>query len=318
MRVLICGASGFIGRNLAARLGARPELEVFGTHHTRPDPGIPGVTPIQADLCDAAQVDQAVQGMDVIIQAAATTSGAGDIVNRPHIHVADNAVMNSLIFRAAHDHSVSRVVFFSCTIMYQSSDEAIKESDLDESQPMSPNYFGAGWTKLYLEKMSRFYAGLGRTRYTVLRHSNIYGPFDKFDLEHSHVFGATLTKVLTTRDDRLVIWGPGSEARDLLYIDDLVDFVEAALERQDAPFELVNVGSGRAVTVLELAQRIIAASGRELVIEHDLERPNLPVNIRLDISRAKERFGWEPRVSLDDGIGCTMDWYRQNLLAGAG
>jgi len=314
-KVLVCGASGFIGRNTVERLAQRDDMEVTAAYLTRPLPEIPGVRQIRIDLRDAAQASEAVRGMDILIQAAATTSGSKDIVSRPHLHVTDNAVLNSLLFRAAHDHGVGHVLFFSCTIMYPSSDSALRETDFDANAAMNPRYFGGGWTKVYLEKMCEFYSGLGSTRFTAMRHSNIYGAHDKFDLERSHVFGATMTKVMQASDGRISVWGPGTERRDLLYVDDLMDFLEKAIDLQKSPYELVNVGCGQAVSVKELVTEIVACSGKELVIEHDLTKPHIPSSLFLDISKAKELFGWSPKTTLRDGILKTMEWYRANVTS---
>ncbi|MDA1277808.1 MAG: NAD-dependent epimerase/dehydratase family protein, partial [Verrucomicrobia bacterium] len=250
---------------------------------------------------------------DIVIQAAATTSGAKDIVSRPHIHVTDNAVMNSLLFRSAFEHKVRRFLFFSCTTMYQSSATPQKEDDFVENEPFNEKYFGSGWTKVYLEKMCEFFSSISETHFTVIRHSNIYGPHDKYDLERSHVFGATVTKVMTSTDDRVVVWGRGEEARDLLYISDLIDFVRLAVENDIAPYRIYNVGSGAAVKIKELVKRIVEASGRPLRIEHDLSKPTIETSLSLDTTRASEELGWQPRVPLDEGIEMTLDWYRETF-----
>lgn len=310
--VLVCGATGFIGRNVAEALAARGD-RVIAVHHRRPPFGHPGISWVQADLTRAEDVGRVVEGVDAIVQAAAVTSGARDIIERPHIHVTDNAVMNSLLFRAAHERGVGHFILFSCSIMYASAEEPRKESDFDANAEMHPNYFAGGWNKVYFEKMAEFFSRCGKTRFTAIRHSNIYGPHDKFDLERSHVFGATLTKVMTARDGRIVVWGPGEEARDVLYVGDLVDFVLAALDRQTTAFELVNVGSGVAVPVKELVARIVAVSGRPLAIEHDLSRPSIRTSVCLDRARARDLFGWEPRVPLDEGIARTIAWWRDHV-----
>ena len=120
----------------------------------------------------------------------------------------------------------------------------MKESDF--AGEIYPNYFGVGWTKVYLEKMAEFYSRLGVTKYSILRHSNIYGPHDKYDLERSHVFGATVTKILKS-DGKITVWGEGTEERDLLHVDDLVDYVRRAIDQQKTPFDLSNVGCGYSV-----------------------------------------------------------------------
>ncbi|MFA5140181.1 MAG: NAD-dependent epimerase/dehydratase family protein [Elusimicrobiota bacterium] len=310
MKLLICGASGFIGKNLVERFSSLPGCETHAVMHKTPLHK-PGVRAVHADLTRAEDVARAVKGMDVVLQAAAVTSGAKDIATRPHIHVADNAVMNSLLLRACHDHKVGHVVFFSCTVMYPSGPEPVRETDFDGR--ISDPYFGVGWTKVYAEKLCEFYSRLGRVRHTVIRHSNIYGPHDKFDLERSHVFGATVAKVLGARDGRVVVWGEGTEERDLLYVDDLADFVQAAVARQKTPFELLNVGSGSRISVAELVRKVIARSGRDLRVEFDAGKPTIPFSLSLDCGLARERFGWTPKTPLDAGIDRTLEWVRKNV-----
>lgn len=311
-RVLVCGATGFIGRNIAESLAGRDDLEVHAVGHTRPPYSHDGLNWHQADLLDNKQVTRLLKGMDVIIQAAATTSGSNDIVNRPHIHVTDNVVMNSLLLRAAHDLAVGQFIFFSCSIMYPSSDQPLKETDFDPSAGIHPRYAGAGWTKVYIERMCEFFAGLGRTRHTVIRHSNIYGPHDKFDLERSHMMGATITKVMTASNGKIIVWGSGEEKRDLLYVADLVKFVEMAMDHQDQPFELVNLGTGQAVSVNDLVQTVIQASGRRISVEHDLQAPTIATSLALDCTRAAERYGWSPEIGLNEGLVRTLAWWRAN------
>mgnify|MGYP001602264447 CR=1 FL=1 len=211
-KLLVSGATGFIGQNIAESLAKRDDCEVYGTYLNSKPIDDSRIKMIWADLTNKDDVNRVIQGMDIVIQAAAVTSGAKDIVTKPYIHVTDNAVMNSLIFRAAYEHKVSRVVFFSCTVMYQSSDTPLMETDFDANREIHSSYFGVGWTKVYLEKMCEFYSRIGNTKYTVIRHSNIYGPHDKFDLERSHVFGATMTKVMTAKSGgKIVVWGGGDE-----------------------------------------------------------------------------------------------------------
>ena len=311
-RVLVCGATGFIGRNMVEALASTSVWDVVGVYNRRPPFDFPGCKWVQGDLTRPEDVERCLDGVDIVIQAAAVTSGAKDIVNRPHIHVTDNAVMNSLILRAAHDQGISHVLFFSCSVMYPSSSDPLKETDFDAGAEMNPNYFGAGWTKVYIEKMCEFYSRLGQTRFTVIRHSNTYGPYDKFDLERSHVFGATMTKVLRCADGEVVVWGDGSEERDLLHVSDLADFVKRAMVRQDTDFCLCNVGYGSTISISGLVQKMIAASGKEIRIKYDLSRPTIKTRLALDCSRARDLFGWERKISLDEGIRKTMAWYLTN------
>lgn len=313
-KILICGATGFIGRNMAEYFVSKNEFEVYGTYFNSEPLNNPAISMIHADFTNKEDVNRAVKGMDIIIQAAATTSGAKDIINKPYYHVTDNAVMNAFIFRAAYECEVSHVLFLSCTTMYQSGDSPVKETDFDPNKEIYPSYFGGAWTKVYNEKMCEFYSRIGSAKYTVIRHSNIYGPYDKFDLEKSHVFGATVTKVMTTDERRqIVVWGTGEEERDLLYVSDLVDFVERAIHKQKSKFELFNAGYGGSVSIKDLVRKIVVHSGKILDIEYDLTKPSIKTKLCLDTAKAKKLLGWSPKVSIDEGIKKTLQWYEDNI-----
>jgi len=313
IKILVCGATGFIGRNIVEALSKEPSYDVKGVYFRSKPYENCSIQWTYADLTHSDDVRRVINDIDVIIQAAATTSGAKDIVQRPYLHVTDNAVMNSLIFRQAYEQGVKHVIFFSCSVMYQPSEIPIREDDFDANRQLFPKYFGVGWTKVYIEKMCEFYSRIGDTKYTVIRHSNIYGPHDKYDLEKSHVFGATVTKVMSAKEgDTISIWGRGEEKRDFLYISDLVDFVRTSITLQDKPFGLFNVGSGKAVSVNELVTEIIRHSGKDLKVIHDLSKPTIETSLCLDYSKAKNDFGWTPKVSLQEGIIKTISWYRKN------
>lgn len=313
-KVLICGASGFIGRNIAEFFCKKSDYEIYGTYFNSAPIDNIGITMIKVDLTKEEDVSRVLDGMDIIIQAAAATSGAKDIVNKPYYHVTDNAVMNSIIFRSAYEHSAAHVIFFSCTVMYQSGELPVKETDFDANKPMYSKYFGVGWTKVYIEKMCEFYANISDTKYTVIRHSNIYGPYDKFDLERSHVFGATVTKVMEADEgSSIIVWGSGEEERDLLYVSDLSNAVELVIKKQDSAFELFNIGYGMSISVKELVKKIINFSGKRVKIEYDLAKPTIRTKLCLNTDKAAQQLGWSAKISLNEGIQKTIDWYKLNL-----
>lgn len=313
-KILVCGASGFIGRNIAQTLAKRDDFQVYGTYFKTKLADNCGFKTIKADLTQKDDVARAIEGKDIVIQAAATTSGAKDIITKPYYHVTDNAVMNSLIFRAAFEYNISHVVFFSCTVMYKSSGIPLKETDFNANEDIFPAYFAVGWTKVYIEKMCEFYSRLGNTKYTVIRHSNIYGPHDKFDLERSHVFGATVAKVMSAQDGgKITVWGSGEEERDILYVCDLVNFVELALDKQKNFFELLNAGYGNSISIKDLVRKVINSSAKNIAVEHDLSKPSIKTKLCLDTTRAKNTLGWRPSTSLEEGIKNTLQWYRENI-----
>jgi GDP-L-fucose synthase len=315
-RLLICGATGFIGRNLVERFGADPRYSVTAVHHQRPPFESANVTWIQADLTRKEDAARALGGQDVVLQAAATTSGVRTTISRPSAQIVDNAVMNSILLAAAIDQEIQHVLFPSCTIMLASSDAAQREQDYDPRVPPHAIYEGAAHTKLYIERMCEFYARLGRTKFTVFRHSNVYGPYDKYDLQRSHVFGATITKVLGATDGRVMVWGTGEEKRDLLHVDDLVSAFGAAIDRQTEAFCLYNIGYGQAVSVRDLVSMVVRASGRGLEVVYDETKPTVKTSVTLDCAKAASELGWRPRVTLEEGISRTIAWWKDMRPAG--
>jgi len=316
-KVLVCGATGFMGRNIAEYFAKLDGFQVYATGLKRTLKGWPSDRFYKADLTNREQVKNLFESeqFDIVIQAAATTSGSKDIIEKPYLHVTDNAVMNSLILQACYDYNVGHFLFLSCGVMYNPERSPVTEEDFYLDEGIFNKYFGVGWTKVYVEKMCQFFAGLGKTKHTAIRHSNTYGPYDKYDLEKSHMFGATITKVMNAEDGgEIVVWGDGlGTERDLLYVDDVVDFIHKAIEKQTDNYKLYNVGYGTSFSVKEIVEKIIAASGKSINITHDLTKPSINTKLALISDKALKELGWFPKFTLDEGIAKTIEWYKNNF-----
>jgi GDP-L-fucose synthase len=316
-RILVCGATGFMGRNIAEYFEGIEGFEVYATGLNRTLDQWPQDRFFKVDLTSRLEVEDlfSKHKFDVVIQAAATTSGSKDILERPYLHVTDNAVMNSLILQACYDYDVGHFLFLSCGVMYNPERSPVTEKDFYLDEGIFHRYFGVGWTKVYVEKMCEFFAGLGKTKHTAIRHSNTYGPYDKYDLEKSHMFGATITKVMNAEDGgEIVVWGDGlGTERDLLYVDDVVDFIHKAIEKQNDNYKLYNVGYGMSFSVKEIVEKIIAASGKSINITHDLTKPSINTKLALISDLALKELGWSPKFTLDEGIAKTIEWYKNNF-----
>lgn len=310
--LLICGGSGFIGRNCVEHFSKNPKYKITATYFSEQkyEP-IDGVEFVKADLRDELVVKELVKGKDIIIQAAATTTGAKDVINNPYLHVTDNAVMNSWIFREAVLNKVEHLIFFSCTVMYQSKDTPQSESDWSPSDRIYSNYYGVGNTKVYLENMCDFYSQIGETKFTAIRHSNVFGPYDKYDLDKCHVVPAFINKIINS-ENVLEVWGTGEAKRDIIYIDDLIDMVEKIIDKQDTKYELFNCGYGNAYSIAELATSIMNVSNKSLTLEYNTSKPNIPTVVILDCTKAEKMLGWKPTTDIVDGLKKTSDWYKEN------
>ena len=308
-KLLICGGSGFIGRNCVEHFTKLGGYEITATYFSENKyKPIEGVKYIRVDLRNEDEVKEITKGQDIIIQAAATTTGSKDVIERPYIHVTDNAVMNSWLFREAHLNKVKHLIFLSCTVMYQPNDFPQKESDWSADDEIYSNYFGVGHMKVFSENMCDFYSRLGNTKFTAIRHSNVYGPYDKFDLDKCHVVPAFINKVINA-DKVLDVWGDGSAKRDVIYI------IEKIIDKQTAPYELLNCGAGKALSIKELADAIMSVNSKELTLKYDKTKPNISTVIMLDCDKAKDILGWSPKIGIEEGIKRTSEWYKKNYLS---
>jgi nucleoside-diphosphate-sugar epimerase len=311
-RILILGANGFIGKNCVDFYSKNPDYQVTAAIFSRRKyTKVKNVTYVHADLRREDHVQKLLRDQDIVIQAAATTTGSKDVIEKPYIHVTDNAVMNSWIFREAVLNNIEHVVFFSCTVMYQSSDTPQSETDWSAADRIYKNYFGVGSTKVYLENMCDFYSSLGKTKFTAIRHSNVFGPYDKFDLDKCHVVPAFINKIVNS-DRVLEVWGDGSAKRDIVFIDDLVNFVDLVIQKQESKYELLNCGCGRAYSIRELAEMIMKANEKSLELKFDASKPNIPTTVVLNCEKAKNMLGWSPKTDLIDAFRKTINWYKAN------
>ena len=129
--ILICGASGFIGKNLVLYFAGKKKYNLIGTYHKKKSTNnLKNIKWIKTDLRNFDQCIKVTKNIDIVMQCAATTSGSRDIIRAPYLHVTDNAVMNSYLLRASYINKVKHFIFTSCTVMYKNSNKPLKEKDL--------------------------------------------------------------------------------------------------------------------------------------------------------------------------------------------
>ena len=315
-KILILGSSGFIGYNCLLHFSKNKKyknFQIIGTYFKNKPKKIDNVKFQKIDLTNQNMNQSIFKNTEILIQAAACTTGAKDIVSKPYMHVNDNVIMNAFVTKFAHKYKIPRVIIFSCTVMYKASKKPLTENDFDPNDAMYEKYFGAGWMKVFVEKMSEFYSRFKITKFTLIRHSNIYGPFDKFDLEKSHVFGATINKISNTRENFLNVWGDGREKRNFLYISDLVSFIDLVIKKQKNYFEIFNLGSNKSISINNLVKTIIKVSKKKVKIKNLKNKPTLKTSIEISSKKAKKQIGWSQKIGLKDGILKTLNWYKDNL-----
>jgi len=310
MNMLICGGNGFIGKNLVSHFSTNDMFNVRSTYYNTVPNKLPNVDYAQADLRNSQEVKNVLKDIDIVLQYAATSTGAKDIIAKPYMHVTDNAIINSLLIRQSFESNVKHFIFPSCTIMYKHGTKPLKENDFNENDGIYEKYYGAGNTKVYLEKMCKFFASFNKTKFTVLRQSNIYGPHDKYNLENSHVLGATITKTMSPSNE-ITVWGDGSEQRDFLFVEDLIDLIKIILDKQKTNYQLINASYGESISISDLVNMINNISKKNKMIKYDKSKPTLPINIHINNNKANELFNWRPKTKLPVGLKKAIDWYEK-------
>ncbi|MHB8618821.1 MAG: NAD-dependent epimerase/dehydratase family protein [Chloroflexota bacterium] len=309
--VLVTGGNGLIGANLIphlVELGAR----VRATLHSRPalvhDARLEYV---QADLTRAEDCRRAVEGQRYVFMTAANSSGAAAISSSPMIHVTPNVLMNVQMLEAAYEAGVEKFIWLSSTTGYPDRGmEPLKEEEMFDGDPYD-KYFFVGWMKRFTEKVCEMYgARLSRTMSTiVLRPTNVYGPYDDFELATSHVTPALVRKVIE-RWDPIEVWSNGEEIRDLIYVEDMVEVMLRAGERLDGHV-VMNVGLGKGYKVRQLLDLLLDIDGyRNANVVFDRSKPSMIPARLVDTTMAQRRLDFCAQIDLPEGLRRTVEWYR--------
>lgn len=310
-RILVTGATGLIGSNLLERLSREGAVLRATVHRRNPVIDTPGIEYVKCDLTRADDCRRVVKDMQHVYLCAANTSGAAMIAATPMVHVTPNILINSQMLEAAYEAGVEKFIWLGSTVAYPASDKAMKEEQLLEGEPFH-KYFFAGWAKRFTEIMCQMYGEkLAKPMTTiVLRPTNVYGPRDDFEFATSHVIPALIRKVVE-RWDPVEVWGDGTEVRDAIFVDDMVEALVLAASRLER-YAAINVGLGKGYSVRELLGMILQLDGyANARIRYDASKPTM-IPLRLvDTTKAEALLGFRARTGIEDGLRKTIEWYRR-------
>jgi len=250
---------------------------------------------------------------EYVILAAAKVGGiqANDTYSAEFLY--DNLMIESNVIDAAYQNDVKKLLFLGSSCIYPKfADQPMKEEYLLSGELESTNE-GYAVAKITGIKLCEHYNKQYGTNFISAMPTNLYGPNDNFDLETSHVLPALVRKFHEAKindEDEVVIWGTGKPRREFLHVDDLADSLLFLMNNYDGD-QFVNVGVGKDISILELAELIKDIVGFEGEIVNDLSKPDGTPRKLLDVSRLND-LGWEAQISLEEGIKDTYQWFREN------
>ncbi len=301
-RVVVTGGAGFLGHYVVEGLRQRRCRQIL----------VPQIE--QYDLVDPTDIARMYEDMrpDVVIHLAAVVGGIGANRARPGEFFYKNLMMGVQLIEQARLRGVEKFVALGTVCAYPKfTPVPFQEEHLWDGYPEETNA-PYGLAKKMLLVQSQAYRQQYGFNSIFLLPVNLYGPGDNFDSQTSHVIPALIKKcvdAVRSSAPYITCWGTGAVSREFLYVADAAEGILLATEHYDRP-EPVNLGAGREIRIKDLAEKIAKLTGFGGEIRWDPSKPDGQPRRCLDVSKAKEYFGFEAKTSFDEGLRQVIDWYR--------
>ena len=306
-QVCVTGGAGFLGSYVLAKLRERGAERIFVP--TIEDYNLVDHDDVKRMLDDAKP--------DIVIHLAANVGGIGANQAHPADFFYDNLMMGVQLMHEAWKSGIEKFVAIGTVCAYPKfTPVPFREDALWGGYPEETNA-PYGLAKKMLLVQSQAYRQQYDFNSLFLVPVNLYGPRDNFNLKTSHVIPALIRKAVEAQErgeNELVIWGDGTPTREFLFAQDAAEGILLATERYDNS-EPVNLGSGEEISIKALAEKIVELTGFKGGLTWDATRPNGQPRRALDITRAKERFGFVAQIRLEEGLKRTVEWYQQHRKA---
>lgn len=303
--ILVAGGTGLVGTNLTKKLvdlGAR----VLASYFSR-QPQLHSDHYRQFDFTRFEDCVEATRDMDYTFICAAQTYGAKIMKESPTALILPNLRINSGLLEACRLNNVKKVLFISSSTVYQEAFYPIREDELDLNQPPYDLYLGVGWMKRYIEQLINFYRVRYGLKIAIVRPTNIYGSYDKFDGDTAHALPALIKRAMD-QEDPYIVWGNGYTVRDFIYVEDFADTLIDIARTYDGAFPL-NISTGSSITIREAVNVILDVCGHRVTPQYDETKPDAIPYRMLDTTRFEAILGHKPWTPFEIGIRKTVKWY---------
>jgi GDP-L-fucose synthase len=303
-RIVVTGGAGFLGGYIAEGLQKRGCKNIL----------VPKIE--DYDLVNMDDIVRMYDDMrpDIVIHLAAVVGGIGANREHPGEFFYKNLMMGVQLIEQGRIRNIEKFVAIGTVCAYPKfTPVPFKEEDLWNGYPEETNAPYGLAKKMLLVQSQAYRAEYGFNSIFLLP-VNLYGPGDNFDPKSSHVIPALIKKcvdAIESGTDHIDCWGTGNVSREFIYVADAAEGILLATEHYDGA-EPVNIGAGFEITIKELVGKIAKITGFKGEIRWDSSKPDGQPRRRLDVSRAKEYFGFEAKTSFEEGLKETIKWYREN------
>ena len=300
-KIVVTGGSGFLGSRIVKMLQ---------------DKGIKDIVIPRSSTCDlriAENCARITKGVDIVFHAAGNVGGIGYNKEHPGSVFYDNIMMDTLMMEESRKNNVKKFIAVGTVCSYPKfAAVPFLEEQIWEGYPEETNA-SYGLSKKMLIVQSEAYHQQYNFKSIVLIQTNLYGPDDNFDPNTSHVIPSLIKKIHEAKilnQSEIELWGDGSPSRDFLYVDDAARAAILAAEKYEKT-EPINIGSGKEITIRELANLIIKLMNADLKIRWNTQKPNGQPRRCLNIDKVKREIGFIPSVSIEEGLKKTIEWYEE-------
>jgi UDP-glucose 4-epimerase len=308
VRILVTGGAGFIGSHVVdAYIAAGHEVAVLDNFSTGNEANLNSAAEVhRIDLRDQAAVEKVVASFrPEIVNHHAAQSEVPKSVADPGLDAHINIVGGLNLLKASVDHKVKKVIFISTGGALYGEPDVVPADEDHPVRPLSPY----GTSKFSFEQYLGTFKRTFGLEFTVLRYANIYGPRQDFYAEEGRVVAIFASRMLERKP--VTIDGDGEQSRDMLHVGDAATANLAALERGEG--EIFHVSTGVPVSVNDLFRKLAILTDYKIAPNHGPRRRGDVYRIALNNARARRDLGWEPRVSLEEGLSLTVDYFREQV-----